>query len=312
MGFEHYTTDDFETVHPAEGRDWDQWVSASRTRNWCKRNPLQDWLVRDGEAAGFERDPEPDPRTDFREFIFAKGHAFEAAVVALISERTSVFTIGGFERPAQSLDACWQTFDAMVRGEGTHRPGCLVEPQNRTYGAADLLVRSDVLRTLFPDALSEQQARLSAPGIGLDGCHYRVIDIKFTTLSLDKHWNAGLEHLPYMAQTFVYNEALGRIQGYVGVVTVVNRCCFRFTVHGEPFDATARWEAVFDIQGRSVSLIYVLREPHRYPCATHPARLVRTNSSNCSGWAVGTGPRSAGRVFQQAPERQRRVAYAGT
>jgi hypothetical protein len=41
-----------------------------------------------------------------------------------------------------------------------------------------------------------------------------VIDIKFTTLELDKTGHASSGHLPYMAQVFVYSEALGLIQGY--------------------------------------------------------------------------------------------------
>ncbi len=215
MSFEHYTMDDRGTVHSPEGRDWNQWVSASRTRNWCKRNPLQDWLNLYGEAAGFERDPEPDPRTDFREFIFAKGHAFEAEVLRLLSDRAAVFHVEGFDWPSQSLDACRMTFDAMVRREPVIAQGVLWNPANRTYGAADLLVRSDVLRSLFPDAITREQSAIGAPRIGLSVCHYRVIDIKFTTLKLDRRWNASLEHLDYMAQTFVYNEALGRIQGYL-------------------------------------------------------------------------------------------------
>lgn len=214
MGFQHYLSDDFGNVHPVEGRDWNQWVSASRTRNWCKRNPLQDWLHAHGDAAGFERDSDPDPRTDLREFIFAKGHAFEAEVVALISRRVSVFTNEGFERPTQSIDACRQTFDAMTRGEPLVAQGVLWNPQNRTYGAADILVCSDVLRSLFPEALCAAEATEGAPGIGLWDCHYRVVDIKYTTLKPDKHGNATSELLPYMVQVFLYNEALGRIQDF--------------------------------------------------------------------------------------------------
>ncbi len=215
MSLEHYITDDHGTVHAPDGRDWNQWVSASRTRNWCKRNPLQDWLNLHGEAAGFERDPEPDPRTDFREFIFAKGHAFEAEVLRHLSDRAVVFHVDGFDWPTQSLEACRMTFNAMVRREPIIAQGVLWNPENRTYGAADLLVRSDVLRSLFPDAITWEQSRVGAPGLGLHDCHYRVIDIKFTTLKLDRHWNASLEHLDYMVQVAIYNGALGRIQGYL-------------------------------------------------------------------------------------------------
>ena len=215
MSFEHYTPDDEGAVDDPTNRDWSRWVSASRTRNWCKRNPLQDWLELHGEKAGFERDPEPDPRTDFREFIFAKGRAFEAKVVELLSQRMTILAIDGFERPTMSHEACRKTFDAMARGEECITQGVLWNPVNRTYGAADLLVRSDVLRSLFPDALSEAEALIGAPTLGLASRHYRVIDIKFTTLRLDRHWNASRDLLPYSAQVFIYNRALGQTQGYL-------------------------------------------------------------------------------------------------
>ncbi len=196
--------------------DWDTWVSASRTRNFCLGNGLQDWLDRHGDAARFDRDAAVDERTDFREFIFAKGHAFEAAVVKLVDERIGMHTITCCERPTQCLHACRLTFESMKNGPPIIHQGVLWNPANRTYGAADLLIRSDVLRDLFPDALSSEEAMEGAAGLGASRWHYRVVDIKFTSLHLDRHWNASSgDHLPYMAQTFLYNEALGRIQGYL-------------------------------------------------------------------------------------------------
>ncbi len=91
----------------------------------------------------------------------------------------------------------------------------------------------------------------------------------------------------------------------VGVVTAVNNCCFRFAVEGQLCDVSARWDGVFDIQGRCVSLIYVYSEPHRYACAAHPVPLVPAITPRSIGWAVGTGPRSGHRVLRPATERQR-------
>jgi len=219
MSLDAYTTDDQGVVHEPGARDWIRWVSASRTRNWCLANTLQDWLERYGEAAGFARDPEPDERTDFRQFIFDRGHQFEAEVVKLLHERVGVVAIDCGDWSTQSFDAGRQTFEAMARGEAIIHQGVLWNPANETYGAADLLVRSDVLRSLFPDTLSEAEATECATGLGTRRWHYRVVDIKFTSLRLDRHWNAGTSHLPYMAQTFIYNEALGRIQGYLPPVS---------------------------------------------------------------------------------------------
>src|SRR5690606_22637106 len=127
----------------------------------------------------------------------------------------NVFAIEGFDKPTMSMEACRETFGAMARGEECISQGVLWNPANRTYGAADLLVRSDVLRSLFPDALTADEAKRGAPGLALVDVHYRVVDIKFTTLHLDRHGSASADHLPYMAQVFVYNEALGRIQGHL-------------------------------------------------------------------------------------------------
>jgi hypothetical protein len=216
MGFEAYTRDDCGTeVVPECEDEWQQWVSASRTRNWCLQDPLLDWLNLYGEERGFERDPEPDPRTDFQAFIFRQGHAFEAAVVAHIETLEQVCRLEGGAKWTMSLDACRETFEAMARGEPVIHQGVLRNPENRTYGAADLLVRSDVLRRLFPDAISANEAFIGAPGLGASDWHYRVVDIKFTGLKLDRLWHAANGHLPYMAQTFIYNEALARIQGYL-------------------------------------------------------------------------------------------------
>src|SRR5439155_1232692 len=46
------------------------------------------------------------------------------------------------------------------------------------------------------------------------GRHYRVVDIKFSTLHLLKDGGLGAGSLDVMTQAWIYNEALGRIQGF--------------------------------------------------------------------------------------------------
>ncbi len=209
-----FVNDRGHEVAPVSAEEWLGWVAASRTRNWCEADPLLDWLNLYGDAAGFERDPEPDPRTDFRAFIFRQGHAFEAAVIAHLERREAVRGMNGSPEWMRSAAACEETFAAMERGEAIIHQGLLRNPENRTYGAPDLLIRSDVLRRLFPDSLTEDEAREGAPGLGRQAWHYRVVDVKFTNLKFDRRWLAGSKHLAYMVQTAIYNEALGRIQGY--------------------------------------------------------------------------------------------------
>lgn len=95
----------------------------------------------------------------------------------------------------------------------------------------------------------------------------------------------------------------------VGVVTAVNSCCFCFKAEGDRREFTARWDGVFDVQHRTVSLIYVFREPHRYQCAAHPSPLVPVTSLRSIGWAVGPRRRSVGHVLRRAPDRQREAVH---
>ena len=207
--------DDGRPVLPATPADWVGWVAASRTRNWALRDPLLDWLHLYGESHGFVPDVPGDPRCDFRAFVFEKGHAFEAGVLRHLETIARVYALSG-TGPAHSMSlaACDDTFAAMCRGEEVIYQGVLRNPANRTYGAPDFLVRSDVLCRLFPEAITEDEAHTPGPALGGAPWHYRVVDVKFTNLQLDARWEAGNDHLPYKVQVWLYNEALGRIQGY--------------------------------------------------------------------------------------------------
>jgi type III restriction enzyme len=211
---------------------WEDWVAATRTRNFVLCDPLLDWLDLYGKAKGFERDDERpgfDPRTDFTRFAFAKSAAFERAVAALIAKEAQLVRI--LESPEETADPekAEETLAAMKDGAEVIHQGVVHDPETRTYGAPDLLVRSDVLARLFPDAFdldaswfetakpdADGPGAVAAPLLGPKPWHYRVVDVKFTTLSLLKSGelaNAG-SGLAYKAQLFVYNRALGRMQGF--------------------------------------------------------------------------------------------------
>ena len=80
----------------------------------------------------------------------------------------------------------------------------------------DLLVRSDLLASWFPELVSPEDATASAPALGLTRFHYRPIDLKFHTFELtaDGHVTASADQLGYAVQVWLYAEALGRVQGY--------------------------------------------------------------------------------------------------
>ena len=90
----------------------------------------------------------------------------------------------------------------------------LSNKKNKTYGIADLLVRSDYLNQLVDVPIDLPDGR--ATKLNTD-YYYVVIDIKYQTLKLKSD---GLHLLnnnsirAYKAQTWIYNQALGNIQGY--------------------------------------------------------------------------------------------------
>ncbi|MGI8927376.1 MAG: hypothetical protein ACR2HN_12140 [Tepidiformaceae bacterium] len=203
-------------ICPVSDAEWDSWVSASKVRNFCRPDPLLDWLDRHGTDRGYQRDgdlPGFDPRTSFGDFIMAKGQAFEEAVLRHLETLVPIVHISSGWQERRSLDRAFETFAAMEEGVPVIAQGVLRNPERRTFGGLDLLVRSDVLACLFPGTLSEEEAAIAAPAFG-HGYHYRVIDIKYSNLALLADGHASKDKLGFMAQTWLYNEALGRVQEF--------------------------------------------------------------------------------------------------
>lgn len=220
MGIDALTRSDAGSdVVPSDAARWLDWVSATATRNHVLDDPLVDWLEAHGEAAGFRRDsdlPGFDVRTDFTQLLFAQGQRFEAAILAHIETLQPVTRIVAGPERVRDLDAARATWAAMCEGAPIIYQGVLRDAEHRTYGAPDLLVRSDVLRSLFPSAITQLEAAQVAPDLDA-AWHYRVVDIKFTTLQLTRDGalrRGGGSGAAYRAQLYIYNQALGRLQGF--------------------------------------------------------------------------------------------------
>ena len=205
---------------PVSSDDWKHWVSAGRTRNWMLDDPLIDWLQLYGKSRDYipkQELADYNKALDFVEFIFGKGNEFEAGILRLLQEQYEVATIAGDYREISRLDKAEGTFEAMKRGTPIIYQAVLRDAHNMTYGSPDFLVRSDVLRRLFPQSIGDLEASAPAPDLEADGWHYIVVDTKFTTLHLNA---AGTElandgSVPaYKAQLYIYNRMLGRLQGF--------------------------------------------------------------------------------------------------
>lgn len=196
----------------------DAWVPASRTRNFVLGDPLCDWLRAHGEAAGFVRDdalPGHDPRTDFRRFVLEQGKAFETGILALLAARVEVRTIGESAADAADPACAAATLEAMRQGVPVIAQGVLHDPLLRAFGMADLLVRADVLEDLVPGTIEANGMGEGAPALDT-AWHYRAVDVKFHRFQLlrDGHAAGDADGLPFLVQVWLYNRALGTVQGY--------------------------------------------------------------------------------------------------
>ncbi len=253
MGIEALTVDaDGRTVIPTTEDEWREWVSASSTRSYAIRDPLLDWLDLYGERHGFRRDdllPGYDPRTDFIEFIFSQGHAFERAVVDYLRTLTPVVQVGGGDAAdSRDLGKAEETFAAMQRGGPIIYQGVVRDAATRTYGSPDMLVRSDVLARLFPDAGVEDEADAAAHDLGSEPWHYVVVDVKFTTVRLlvsGGVQSAGSARA-YKAQLYIYNRALGKMQGHTPQASYILGRSWRGPVDGK----TVRGSSCMERLGR--------------------------------------------------------------
>jgi hypothetical protein len=209
-------------MYPAElaSEVGNSWIAAGETRNWIVGDPLLDWLERHGTRAGFRRDDEReqyDPRTDFRRFLLEKSSAFEAGVLRLLKERTEVLQIASSDGDARSPEKAHATLEALRSGVPVVFQAVLRNPARGTIGVVDLLVRSDLLASWFPELLSWEEASRPAPALGLSSFHYRPVEVKFHTFELtsDGHVSAAAEELASAVQVWLHADALGHAQGYV-------------------------------------------------------------------------------------------------
>lgn len=205
------------------------WVSATATRNFMLDDPLLDWLELHGAKHGFVRDDQSDgydARADYARFLFEKGRAFEAAVVNYFEElaktrkqqlvhkiaRNGVFTPDE-EGGRTYIEA---TRAALIAGAPIVYQGMVCDPATRTYGFPDFLVRSDIFVELFPKMADSVDKGAGAPSLKAKSYHYIVVDSKYTTLDLNaqQELGNGESQKVYKAQLYVYNRALGALQGF--------------------------------------------------------------------------------------------------
>ena len=219
--------------------DWKKWIPATQTRNYIIEDPLIDWLEYNIKnlkptftnplltipTSQAEFDSDLQTSMLFTNFLKENGTTFEKQVMKKLFKKfptQSTITTIANQYQARCPKKHKETIEAMRIGTPIIYHGVLHNPTNRTYGMPDLIVRSDWLNKIFTepvisDTNSKTPARSLSNSKNPNPWHYRIIDIKFTTMNLRAD---GLHLLKtnnveaMKAQLYIYNTALSNIQGY--------------------------------------------------------------------------------------------------
>lgn len=218
--------------------DWGLWVSASSTRNYLMNDPLLDWLeyylkpgaditcmnIKEKQYKVTKRKPgkKEDPKGTMLEYILQQGVDFESDVMKYlysILPHGSILDIKGTD-DSRSIDKFNETRKAIVDGVPVIYSGVLWDHATQTYGVPDLIIRSDWISRILNDTTSfpyEDDDDIYESSNLTKNYHYRIIDIKFSTVKYrSKGWcmvNAGSAPA-YKGQIYIYHRALSNLQGY--------------------------------------------------------------------------------------------------
>ena len=159
--------------------DWSKWISATATKNYMLGDPLLDWLDHYGKTlpddilqeaqisgkSGRTGGKSKSQNMSFATYIMQQGNKFEDRLVAILQDKfgTERFVSFGNHRSAASRDNVIATWEAIKQGVPIIHGGVLHNPDNKTYGVPDLIVRSDWLKHLVKvPALTELEAQIPA------------------------------------------------------------------------------------------------------------------------------------------------------
>ena len=244
-----------KTIH------WEEWVAATATKNYILDDGFLDILSTKSSSA-IKANPLYSEEigkslrlsTNTKGFVpslLEAGNSFEAKVIKFLTKdfgAKNVQDIGGNRAP-RSDTKYEETISAIQKGVPCIFQGILRNYSNKTYGVVDVLIRSDwINKFLDVNALSIDETKVSAPKLKTK-YHYVVIDIKYKSLPL----RADGVHLlndgnikAYKSQLWVYNDALGKIQGYTPPYTFILGSKWKFTSCGATFEGNS----CFDRLGR--------------------------------------------------------------
>ena len=209
-----------KTTIPSWIKETGEWVSATKTRNFMNNDHILDWLDLYGDELGFLKDTKNemyDDNLDFVKLLFKKGNEFECVVIDYLKQKfgeKNFVTVAKSHEDSHDSVKQEETLQHMKSGVPFILQGVLRNSDNKTYGMPDIMVRSDWLSAL-PDNQEKDFQFLDDSAKELGDYHYRIIDVKFTTLTYNADGQYLLGANAYKSQLAIYNMALGKLQGFM-------------------------------------------------------------------------------------------------
>jgi|LauGreDrversion4_2_1035121.scaffolds.fasta_scaffold02082_9 hypothetical protein len=205
------------------------WIGASKLYNYINDDPLLDWLQMYGKIKGYKTDDEInyeiycnntkedilsfDEYTNrnneysFMKYIINQGIEYENYVINQIKNKygENVIDLNDYNFGKYEYDKKLEkTRDLIKNNTPIIYQGLVCDPDTKTFGFPDLIIREDYLpyftSTPSEELLEEKQHY-----------NYYIFDIKFHTLQYKKDCNhliANVSQQQYISQMFLYTKGL--------------------------------------------------------------------------------------------------------
>jgi hypothetical protein len=229
----------------------DNWISATKIKNFMMNDTLCDWLdfyyhksaiqpaqttsIQPAQTTAMQPAQttaiQPAQTTaqqseSFTNYIMRQGIDFENHIFNILKSKFGMEVISVYNSYKKNICKDKYYFDKtlsyMKEGIPIIYQGILWNEKNKTYGIPDFIVRSDYINKIFKNPVIKLEHRTGCKFS--DMWHYKILDIKNTTLNLAADGthllNNGLVPA-YKGQLFIYNEALTNIQNYNSPVTYI-------------------------------------------------------------------------------------------
>ena len=230
------------------------WVSATRTKYYLLHDQSIDWLSMYFDTIGIGSDLPTEAEAEENkkllknashiDVLFEGGNVFEKKIYEEMKDIYGDDFVIVFDEEDMKKYREQRSIDGMIREKNQYVKSLmnrgvpiiaqapLINDSNKTFGVADILIRSDYLEILFKTFIPDSEIHVKAPYLTMQqssdrknaSYHYRIIDCKWTTMVLcvDGLTIRNEGFFPaYKGQLAVYTAALESLQGYIPNISYI-------------------------------------------------------------------------------------------